>query len=157
MGVKFSGFSTPSGDVGAAYDALLRLVDQRKLLRPVSYSGAGGGCRVYPRAERTPEDLSPSISTEGNLLSIEPLLLNRGDSFSISLVTDGAPGVPEAKARILGIPRVTRIESSNRLLFSGLWTIVGGFFGALFVLMLDLQLVRRFLRSLERGLSRGKG
>ena len=51
----------------------------------------GSRILVASVAERTPEDLSPSISTEGNELSIEALLLNRGDSFSISLVIDGDP------------------------------------------------------------------
>lgn len=62
-------------------------------------------------AERSPKTLGPIFSIkEGNQLSIEPLLLNRGDSFSISVVIDGDPGVPELTARIADVPRVTRIE-----------------------------------------------
>ena len=39
------------GNAGRALDALNRLVDDKRLLRPVVYSGKGGGRRIYPRAE----------------------------------------------------------------------------------------------------------
>ena len=39
------------GNEAAAHDALMRLVDEKRALHPIVYSGKGGGRRVYPRKE----------------------------------------------------------------------------------------------------------
>lgn len=62
----------------------------------------------------TPESLTPGISSDANVLSVRPLLLNPGDQFLVSLFASGEPSAPEIIARIKGIQRVSLIPQKER-------------------------------------------
>lgn len=84
--------------------------------------------------EPKPAELAPQIKVTGKVVHIEPLLLNSGDSFKLALVTDGEPGSPVLKGRIIG--------GDLRALASGPPRIVAGaFFVAVFAMVLGFALV----------------
>lgn len=54
-----------------------------------------------------PGHLTPTVNILTRIVRIEPLLLNPGDSFVLTILSDGATE-PEVLARIAGVPNPTR-------------------------------------------------
>lgn len=65
-----------------------------------------------------PHDLEIDKEERGNVLSIKPLLLNKGDSFEIKGVINSDTEEVTCKARIVGIKQVRRIHQSKPLTIS---------------------------------------
>ena len=61
----------------------------------------------------TPKDLRPELEINQGLISIKPLLLNPGDTITLSVLTSGAPPRFEARARVVGVPSVPFLEESQ--------------------------------------------
>ena len=64
-------------------------------------------------SEAVPKTILPAISHEEGRLLVEPLLLNPGDRFSVTLVVAGDPGLPELNARVSGVGRVRELDTAS--------------------------------------------
>lgn len=58
--------------------------------------------------KKTPPDLTPSISSDDRGITIDPLLLNSGDTFQITVQLRGDFNEPTVEARISGVPSISR-------------------------------------------------
>lgn len=58
--------------------------------------------------KKTPPDLKPSISSDDRGITIDPLLLNSGDTFRITVQLRGDFNEPTVEARISGVPSISR-------------------------------------------------
>jgi hypothetical protein len=68
--------------------------------------------------ETDPPGLNAVVSSKDNIISIEPLLLNKSDSISIKALTNKAPVQPFVVAgRIVGVKRITRYLESYPYLY----------------------------------------
>lgn len=65
--------------------------------------------------QSNPDGVKPTLSVDGHQLFIEPLLLNPGDTFSVTLVVAGDSGDPTLNARISGVSRVRTLASERDL------------------------------------------
>jgi hypothetical protein len=70
--------------------------------------------------EKNPSNLIPKILSTGNIVEIEPILLNPGDNFVIQVFASGNKQIPKFDARITGViePNVTFFETKTLLRIS---------------------------------------
>jgi hypothetical protein len=103
-------------------------------IEPLTISGSGKILSVVV-SKANPEGLKPQIRFTDSQITIEPLLLNGGDAFSLNLLTDGEFANPNLSARIMGvkeIKRITKISDRNlwrRMIILGVFGFLIGLFG----------------------------
>lgn len=64
----------------------------------------------------TPADLLPSLSVEGGVVKIKPMLLNPGDSVTIAVLTTREDPVFGSRARIAGIRTVPIVDTQRKVI-----------------------------------------
>ncbi len=69
-----------------------------------------------------PTSLKPKIIIQKNNITLEPLLLNSGDSITLKLVLSKEKKSFEANARIVGVSKLSEGSVSNKYLF---YTVIG--------------------------------
>ena len=74
--------------------------------------------------ESTPTDLRPKLTLKAGALFLEPLLLNPGDRFQLTIFTSGQP-IFTARSRISGIQRVSVIDSGPSRVARRTWAMRG--------------------------------
>ena len=79
---------------------------------------------------KSPIDLNPVINYSNNVLSIEPLLLNSNDEFTLRILSEGSNDSIFVSARIVGLTSINRIESNSEEVFS--------LFGKIWILIFSL-------------------
>jgi hypothetical protein len=103
-------------------------------------------------SEKAPIDLMPKIVYDSNHISIDPLLLNPGDLFRITVQFRGDFSEPIVETRISNVPSITRktYEGSNlytRRALNGIFQIAFGIVGILtyfyFAMFLSTALIYR--------------
>jgi hypothetical protein len=60
--------------------------------------------------EKDPTDLHPVVQAQGSSLVLHPLLLNRGDRFTIAAKVENLAGPLHPESRITGLPRLREIR-----------------------------------------------
>ncbi len=115
----------------------------------------GEGIRAFSQDvhETSPPDLVVNLNPldpsqhalSRNSVRVEPLLLNPGDMFSISVLTEGE-AFPSLRGRIVGVKRFVRIDMLRRSLKKGFYRgLATGFVSSLAVSFGLFFLVKRFL------------
>lgn len=86
--------------------------------------------------ESEPENLHPKFAVMGRAVRIEPILLNAGDRFVLTLVLAGSPGAATLDARIAGVKRVEQHDLAStgdrvkgvKLGMAGVFALLGYFY-----------------------------
>lgn len=68
------------------------------------------------KAQVTPENLNPSININGQAITVEPVMLNAGDSFAVRILMSQYGGGFDVDARVLGIKSVEMPSRRDRKL-----------------------------------------
>ena len=55
-----------------------------------------------------PRGLKPEVNLSGQIVAVDPALLNSGDMFELQIVGDGPPTVPSVTTRIRNVPKIRR-------------------------------------------------
>jgi hypothetical protein len=80
--------------------------------RPIAINlGPRGSALDIQFSNLDPPDLQPHAWTEGNLIYLQPLLLNSGDSLSLKALVQDLDGDPKLEARVAGVPRLVDFGS----------------------------------------------
>jgi preprotein translocase subunit SecG len=86
--------------------------------RPIAINlGPNGSTLDIQVTDVVPPDLKPRIRIEGNLIYLDPLLLNPGDSLSIKALVQDLTPEATLEARIVGIPRLIDFGSWEGMTF----------------------------------------
>jgi hypothetical protein len=69
-------------------------------------------------SEQRPEALRIDASADGNVATLKPVLLNRGDQFALQLIVGDSVKIPKVGGRILGVPELKNrpLNSSSTVL-----------------------------------------
>lgn len=77
--------------------------------KPISIDSRAKAVLAVVVTRQTPVDLEVNTTTNGAEVVIAPLLLNGGDNFVLSLITEGASSLV-ARARVLGVSQLEALE-----------------------------------------------